>query len=72
MSLLTIDRSKKFNDFFDKETTARKIDFLVLHHVEATSADHAVEQFKQHQVSSHFLIDESGKIFELVDENDVT
>ncbi len=68
---MKIDRSKKFTEFFEKKNEARKIDFLVLHHVEANSLERAIEQFKEHQVSSHFLIDESGKIFELVDENDV-
>ena len=69
--MIIIDRSKKFLQFFDKENETRKVDFLVLHHIEASSIDHALEQFQQHQVSSHFLIDEDGKIFELVDENDV-
>ncbi len=68
---MIIDKSKKFTQFFDTVSARRKIDFLVLHHVEANSVDHAIEQFKEHKVSSHFLIDESGKIFELVDENDV-
>ncbi len=72
--MIIIDRSKKFFEFpkfFDKRIEPRKIDFLVLHHVESPSADAALEMFRQHEVSSHFLIDESGKIFELVDENDV-
>ncbi len=68
---MQIDHSKKFSEFFDVSPSLRKIDFLVLHHVEASSADHAIEQFKHYQVSSHFLIDENGKIFQLVDENDV-
>ena len=69
--MLVIDRSKKFTQFYDAVEAPRKIDFLVLHHVEANGADHAAEMFKQHEVSSHFLIDESGKIFELVDENNI-
>jgi len=68
---MKIDYSKKFLEFFDKITEPRKIDFLVLHHVEANSVSHAIEQFMEHKVSSHFLIDEAGNIFELVDENDV-
>lgn len=68
---MQIDRSKKFTKFFDPQENFRKIDFLVLHHVQAISADHAIEQFLQHQVSAHFLIDQIGRIFELVDENDV-
>lgn len=69
--MLVIDRSKKFVKFYDIVEAPRKIDFLVLHHVEAKSVEHAIEQFENHQVSSHFLIDESGKIFELVDENNI-
>jgi N-acetylmuramoyl-L-alanine amidase len=65
------DKGQAFPKFFDEKTEPRKIDFLVLHHVSATSADHAVELFKEHQVSSHFLIDEAGKIFELVEENNI-
>ncbi len=68
---MQIDKSQKFSQFFDTVVEPRKIDFLVLHHIEANSAQHAIEQFKQHQVSPHFLIDESGKIFELVDENNI-
>jgi N-acetylmuramoyl-L-alanine amidase len=68
---MKVDRSKKFSEFFEKKIEPRKIDFLVLHHIEANSAEHAIEQLCEHQVSSHYLIDEDGKIFELVDENDV-
>lgn len=68
---MQIDKSQKFSQFFDAVNEPRKIDFLVLHHVAANSAQHAIEQFGQHQVSAHFLIDESGKIFELVDENNI-
>lgn len=68
---MQIDKSKKFSEFFEKKNEARKIDFLVLHHVEANSVEHAIEQFVEHQVSAHYLIDEAGKIFELVEENDV-
>ena len=72
--MIVIERGKKFQEsprLFLKQENKRDINFLVLHHVEATSADHAIEQFVQYEVSSHFLIDEEGKIFELVDENDV-
>lgn len=65
-----IDKSRKFSEFFDA-AEARQIDFLVLHHIEANSVEHAISQLYEHQVSSHFLIDEAGKIFELVGEGDV-
>lgn len=74
---MQIDKSKKFSEFFEAAPDPhkqgfRQINFLVLHHVEAKSADHAIEMFKEHQVSSHFVIDESGNIFELVEENDIS
>ncbi len=68
---MLINQSKKFSYFFEKTDQARKIDFLVLHHVQANSADHTIEQFQNYQVSSHFLIDEAGEIFQLVDENNL-
>jgi N-acetyl-anhydromuramyl-L-alanine amidase AmpD len=68
---MNIDKSKKFTDFYTKCEGNRAIDCLILHHVQADSMDHAVEQFLQHKVSPHFVIDEDGKIFELVDENDI-
>jgi N-acetyl-anhydromuramyl-L-alanine amidase AmpD len=68
---MIIDKSKKFSDFFTPQNQARVIEHLVLHHVEANSIDHAISQFVEHKVSSHFAIDEAGNIFELVDENDI-
>lgn len=68
---MRIENKHKFKEFFDFVELPRKIDFLVLHHVEASSAEHAIEQFIRHKVSSHFLIDESGAIFNLVDENNI-
>lgn len=69
--IIPIDSGKKFGDFFERSIAPRKIDFLVLHHVAAKSAEDAIAEFVKHQVSAHFLIDEQGKIFELVAENDV-
>lgn len=66
-----INNSKKFSEFFTKSPENRKINFLVLHHVAADSIDHAIDLFKQSKVSSHYLIDENGEIFQLVDENDI-
>lgn len=71
MESLEINKSKKFSEFFDEVDSVRKIDFLVLHHVEANSAQHAIDQFVECKVSSHFLIDECGEIFQLVDENNI-
>lgn len=68
---MEVNLSRKFSEFFDAVLTPRNIDFLVLHHVEANSVNHAVAQFVEHKVSAHFLIDEVGEIFQLVDEKDV-
>ena len=68
---MIINNSKKLSNFFTKSTSDREINFLVLHHVQASFADHAVAMFIEHEVSAHFLIDESGAVFSLVDENDV-
>lgn len=68
---MKINKNNKFEAFFDEVKAFRQIDFLVLHHVQAESLDHAIEQFKHHEVSSHFLIDEAGEIFELVEENNI-
>lgn len=67
---MNIDKSRRFTDFFD-HLENREINFLVLHHIEANSVQHAMDQLLEHGVSSHFLIDETGKIFELVAENDI-
>jgi N-acetylmuramoyl-L-alanine amidase len=71
MKQLEINKGKKFSEFFDAQNSPRKIDFLILHHIEADSAKHAIKQLCEHKVSSHFIIDEEGKIFELVSENDI-
>lgn len=68
---MNIDRSKKFDDFFTKSTKMRPIDYLVLHHIEANSVNDAIFELEKHEVSAHFIVGEDGKIFELVDENDI-
>lgn len=68
---MQINKSKKFKTFFEVVNTPRKIDFIVLHHVQADNVSHALEQFIAHGVSSHFVIDERGEIFALVDENNI-
>ncbi len=71
MTILHINKEKKFSEFFDKANLMREIKFLVLHHIEAKSVDQAVEMLRQHSVSAHFLVDEFGKIYELVEENNI-
>lgn len=70
-SLMRIDRSKKFSNFFDRVEFERKIDFIILHHIESNSADEAIALLEKNGVSSHFLIDENGDILQLVDENNI-
>lgn len=50
---------------------ARKIKYLVLHHIAAKSAQEAIEMLVHHQVSAHFLIDFEGNILELVSPNNI-
>jgi N-acetylmuramoyl-L-alanine amidase len=71
MSSLNIITNKKFKNFFDVCNYQRKIEFLVLHHVGAESIDDAVKQFKEHRVSAHYIIDEKGKIYNIVSEQDI-
>ncbi len=69
---MKINENRLFQAFFTKnEYENRQIDFLILHHVEADSVDHAIDQFNEFEVSSHFLIAENGEIFRLVHENDI-
>lgn len=70
MFSLHIDQSQKFQDFFTP-SCRKNIKFLVFHHVQADDANHAISQFYKHQVSSHFLIDEGGNIFSLVEERNI-
>jgi len=44
MNQLKINKEKRFSSFFDQINELRKIDFLVLHHIEAISVNHAIEQ----------------------------
>lgn len=66
-----IDYSQRFSEFFDCVLVKRKIKFIILHHIEAKSLKGAISLLKKHQVSSHFIIDENGKIYNLVDENNI-
>jgi hypothetical protein len=38
---MKVDRSKKFSEFFERKSEPRNIQFLVLHHIEASSVEHA-------------------------------
>lgn len=68
---MNLNHSVKFSQFYDEVFEVRKINFLVLHHIQANSVQHALDQLYQHQVSAHYLIDDQGNVFELVAENNI-
>lgn len=51
--------------YFDERCAT--IDMIVIHCL-AHDAQSAIDSFHRHQVSSHYLIDENGKIYQLVDD----
>ncbi len=66
---MKIIENYRFSEFF--EENQRNIEFLVFHHIEAQDAQEAIDLLKKHQVSSHYLIDDKGQIFLLVNERDI-
>jgi len=60
-----------------QKSDSRKIDTIVVHSTYNTLSDDAyslegcISQFKQYGVSSHYIIDRSGKIYKLVDEKNI-
>jgi N-acetylmuramoyl-L-alanine amidase len=71
MNLLSLNHSVKFLDCFEQVNIPRKIKFIVIHHIQANSLQHALDQLYDHKVSAHFIIDEDGNVFELVNEKDI-
>jgi N-acetyl-anhydromuramyl-L-alanine amidase AmpD len=67
---MQINRSRLFTEFFDK-AEKRKIKYLVLHHIADKNFDAAIETLKENRVSSHYIINENGEIFELVEEKNI-
>jgi len=57
---------------YRKHGGKRQIDFLILHHLQANSIAETIEALEHYEVSAHFLIDNNGKIVQLVDENDIS
>ena len=45
--------------------------FIVIHHTEAETAKDAVEAYLYHKVSAHYLIDDCGKIYSLVEDSNI-
>ncbi|MFM7024152.1 MAG: N-acetylmuramoyl-L-alanine amidase [Flavobacteriales bacterium] len=60
-----------------KKASGRVVDAVILHSTyyatgtDSFSVDGVLEQFKSYGVSSHYLIDRSGKIYRLVDEKNI-
>ncbi len=67
---LPINKSELFESFFTK-SSSRKIKYLVLHHIADKNIQSAIKELKKHKVSSHYLIDEDGNIFQLVSEQNI-
>lgn len=67
---LKINDSKIFTNFFTK-IKHRQIDFIILHHIVAKNLGEAISLLKKHQVSSHYIIDQNGDIFNLVDDKNI-
>ena len=67
---LKINREKLFNHFFDRAED-RKIKYLVFHHICDQNLEKAIDNLKHHQVSAHYIINDDGKIFQLVEENNI-
>ncbi len=62
---------KKPSPNFDDRAAGKKIDILLLHYTGMISANAAIERLtnKQSKVSVHYVIDEDGAIYHLVDES---
>lgn len=56
---------------FEVYNSKRDIKFLVFHHIEAQTVNEAIDLLNLHKVSSHYLIGDDGKIFQLVADNDI-
>lgn len=68
---MIINYQYQFNNFFTTATSPRIIDFIILHHIAANSFDEAITMLKDHQVSSHYLIDIDGEILSLVNNRNI-
>jgi len=68
---MKINNQFRFKDCFDKGDESRKVDFLVIHHTQAGSIEESVDLYKEHEVSAHYLINQGGEVFSLVQDCDV-
>ena len=55
---------------FDNRTKKAKIKYIILHYTETKTFTEALKLLcsKKRKVSSHFLIDKKGNVYQLVDE----
>jgi N-acetyl-anhydromuramyl-L-alanine amidase AmpD len=67
---LKINKNQLFTNFFTKAQD-RQIDFIVLHHVCAKSFKDSIRLLKGHRVSSHYIINQDGGIFQLVEDKNI-
>ena len=71
MNTFEILQENILKNCYRKHEGHRQIDFLIMHHLQANSIAQTIEALEYHEVSAHFLIDKSGKIVQLVEENDI-
>ncbi|GDX36507.1 N-acetylmuramoyl-L-alanine amidase [Alphaproteobacteria bacterium] len=71
MTIHQLNCNLKFLQCYQEFTGIRKINFILLHHIQANNIQNALDQLYDHKVSSHYLIDDDGNIFQLIDDNDI-
>lgn len=67
---MDINKDFLFQEFF-KKRSKRDIDFVVIHHTSVAKIEDAIALYKKYEVSAHYLIDELGKIYCLVEDNNI-
>lgn len=70
---MKINKEKIFTDqkLFTKCDEKRRIDFIVLHHV-GFSVSSAIKCWKNLGLSTHYIIDNKGEIFQLCEDNNIS
>ena len=71
MTLHQLNYNAQFFQCFEQFQGIRQINFILLHHIQAHNLQNALDQLYEHKVSSHYLIDDDGNIFQLIDDNDI-
>ena len=57
--------------YFIESQHKRDIQFIVLHHTQANNIDQAVKLYIDHGVSPHYVINDIGDIYNLVEQNNI-